>query len=151
MSPGRSEVPYDGKDNDCDAATPDDDIDGDGHPTATDCDDTDPNRFPGNPEIDGDGIDQDCDGIDGGMLCDDTCNYAQDNVCDDGGTGSSFNVCTLGTDCTDCGARDPCTDNCTPWNTSAYANDGSCDDGGSGAAYSLCDVGTDCGDCGSRP
>ncbi len=35
------EVPYDGVDNDCDPATPDDDLDGDGFPVAEDCDDQD--------------------------------------------------------------------------------------------------------------
>jgi len=83
--------------------------------------------------------------------CNDSCVYANDRVCDDGGTGSNPGIyCDFGTDCTDCGKRDPCQDNCTPWNTSAYAGDGSCDDGGDGSDYSTCDVGTDCTDCGSR-
>lgn len=37
--------------------------------------------------------------------CTDTCNFAGDGVCDDGGVGSTYNVCALGTDCTDCGPR----------------------------------------------
>ena len=40
--PGGEEVPYDGRDNDCDATTPDDDLDGDGYGHAEDCSDTDP-------------------------------------------------------------------------------------------------------------
>jgi hypothetical protein len=40
VHPDAEEVPYDGFDNDCDAATLDDDLDGDGYPLATDCDDT---------------------------------------------------------------------------------------------------------------
>ncbi|MBO87267.1 MAG: hypothetical protein CL927_18115 [Deltaproteobacteria bacterium] len=85
------------------------------------------------------------------MVCLDTCRWAGDGVCDDGGTDSSFSACGFGTDCTDCDPRDPCTDDCTPWNTAAYANDGSCDDGVVGLSdSSICDAGTDCGDCGSR-
>lgn len=38
-------------------------------------------------------------------VCDDTCSYAYDGVCDDGGEGSSFSVCDCGTDCSDCGER----------------------------------------------
>ena len=37
--------------------------------------------------------------------CDDACGYAHDGMCDDGGAGSAFAVCALGTDCADCGAR----------------------------------------------
>ncbi|MBT3219441.1 MAG: hypothetical protein HN348_10145 [Proteobacteria bacterium] len=51
-----------------------------------------------------------CDGYDTSQcsqtqLCDDTCTYANDGVCDDGGPGSVYSVCSLGTDCTDCGPR----------------------------------------------
>ena len=45
--------------------------------------------------------------------CTNTCNYASDGDCDDGGPGSEFNfnpnsltaVCSLGSDCQDCGIR----------------------------------------------
>ena len=37
--------------------------------------------------------------------CDDTCSYPKDGDCDDGGVGSQYNFCSLGTDCTDCGSR----------------------------------------------
>lgn len=84
INPGASEIPYDGYDNDCDAATPDDDLDGDGANNDTDCDDTDANRFPGNAEICEDGTDQDCDSID--PACDEDADgdgYPTSTDCDD--------------------------------------------------------------------
>lgn len=57
--PGQ-ERPYDGVDNDCDASTPDDDLDGDGIDAGEDCDDADPEVFPGAEDPCGDGIDRDC-------------------------------------------------------------------------------------------
>ena len=39
------------------------------------------------------------------VKCIDTCQFASDGACDDGGPGSQFSVCELGTDCTDCGPR----------------------------------------------
>lgn len=40
-------------------------------------------------------------------LCSDTCMYANDDVCDDGGPGSTYDDCAFGTDCADCGRRTP--------------------------------------------
>lgn len=40
------------------------------------------------------------------VSCSEDCPYSKDNQCDDGGPGSTNSVCTLGTDCTDCGPRD---------------------------------------------
>ncbi|MFM2248608.1 MAG: hypothetical protein RL071_4683 [Pseudomonadota bacterium] len=42
-----------------------DDVDGDGSPAASDCDDTNPARAPGLDDSLGDGVDQNCDGLDG--------------------------------------------------------------------------------------
>jgi hypothetical protein len=86
-------------------------------------------------------------------LCTDTCEYASDGYCDDGGAGSDGAVCPWGSDCADCGPRTGtpppppmggCTDSC-PW-----AFDFECDDGGPGAITDLCEFGTDCFDCGPR-
>ena len=88
--------------------------------------------------------------------CTNTCEYAYDGECDDGGDGADYDVCPLGTDCADCGSRgsDPDEESETSdslcSNSCRYAFDGECDDGGSGAAYDVCALGTDCGDCGTR-
>jgi hypothetical protein len=37
--------------------------------------------------------------------CGDGCAYSRDGTCDDGGSGSEFSLCALGTDCTDCDSR----------------------------------------------
>jgi hypothetical protein len=40
-------------------------------------------------------------------LCTNTCQFANDGLCDDGGPGSDYSVCEYGTDCADCGPREP--------------------------------------------
>jgi len=40
-------------------------------------------------------------------MCTNTCFFADDGVCNDGGTGSSDTTCSYSTDCSDCGARPP--------------------------------------------
>lgn len=40
-----------------------------------------------------------------GGLCLNTCQYAYDGECDDGGPGAAFSLCDYGTDCADCGIR----------------------------------------------
>ncbi|MCB9746047.1 MAG: hypothetical protein H6740_25960 [Alphaproteobacteria bacterium] len=62
VSPLATETPYDGVDNDCDANTVDDDLDGDGFGVAEDCDDADANFNPDAPEL-CDGWDNNCDGV----------------------------------------------------------------------------------------
>jgi hypothetical protein len=73
VSPGGTEVLYDGVDNDCTDGTADDDLDNDGFGIEDDCDDTDVDVNPGATDVCGDGIDNDCDlGIDddcGGCPC----------------------------------------------------------------------------------
>lgn len=100
----------------------------------------------------------DNDGAEG--QCTNTCEFAYDDFCDDGGPGSDYDDCALGTDCADCEPRtdgdatdDDGTDDevgggCT--NTCDYAYDGVCDDGGAGSTYDDCGLGTDCADCGPR-
>ncbi len=61
VNPGADEVPYDGRDNDCDPITADDDLDGDGFAAADDCDDGAAVTYPGAPETCGDGVINDCD------------------------------------------------------------------------------------------
>ena len=39
------------------------------------------------------------------LCCVDTCAYRLDGDCDDGGPGSEYNYCQLGTDCADCVSR----------------------------------------------
>ena len=39
------------------------------------------------------------------VLCAESCNYASDGICDDGGPGSQYVDCSQGTDCIDCGPR----------------------------------------------
>eukprot|EP00966_Prymnesium_polylepis_P217420 5032093-Prymnesium_polylepis.1 len=41
----------------------------------------------------------------GHASCTEACQYAMDGFCDDGGGGSQYSDCYLGSDCTDCGAR----------------------------------------------
>ena len=38
-------------------------------------------------------------------LCNDTCFWPNDGVCDDGGDDSANDYCEFGTDCADCGTR----------------------------------------------
>jgi hypothetical protein len=61
ISPAAAEQPYDGVDNDCDATTVDDDLDGDGFILVDDCDDGNAAISPAAAEQPYDGVDNDCD------------------------------------------------------------------------------------------
>ncbi|MCK6507466.1 BNR repeat-containing protein [Myxococcota bacterium] len=66
IGPGEAEIPYDGVDNDCDEATVDDDLDGDGvgsdEAGGEDCDDGDAEVGPDAEEDTTNEVDDDCDG-----------------------------------------------------------------------------------------
>jgi len=64
VNPGMPETTYNGKDDDCDALTLDDDIDQDGYIQADECNDDIASIYPGAPETINDGVDQDCNGYD---------------------------------------------------------------------------------------
>ena len=84
-----------------------------------------------------------------GQACSNTCASAyavNDGICDDGGSGSLFSMCPLGSDCNDCGTRYAFT---PPNDNSCFRysiNNGVCNDGPNG----MCDCGTDFSDCGYR-
>ncbi|MBK9644875.1 MAG: right-handed parallel beta-helix repeat-containing protein [Deltaproteobacteria bacterium] len=67
INPGEAEIPYDGKDQDCDGADLTD-VDGDGHDAVAaggdDCDDDDATVNPSEIDTPYDGVDQDCSGAD---------------------------------------------------------------------------------------
>ena len=60
VNPGKTEVLNNGKDDDCNPATPDDDLDNDGYNIVDDCDDNDPSVNPGMMETPYNGKDDDC-------------------------------------------------------------------------------------------
>ena len=77
------------------------------------------------------------DGGPGGTICSDTCTYAMDTECDDGAAGSTTTACEFGTDCTDCGPRNP--GDCTPSCTGA-----TCGSDGCGGSCGTCAAGESC-------
>ena len=85
-------------DGDCDDGGPDSDFDLCEY--GTDCADCGP-RPPQQESSSG------ADSSDGSseMICTNTCEYANDGDCDDGGPNSDYDLCEYGTDCNDCGPR----------------------------------------------
>lgn len=101
-------------------------------------------------------------------FCSNVCSYAFDGDCDDGGPDSDFSVCSYGSDCADCGVRDPgssgyysgyyssveaCPGNesgCVCTNECESARNMECEDGGEGSSEFSCPLGSDCRDCGPR-
>lgn len=67
-----------------------------------------------------------------GLRCDDTCFYANDGLCNDGGPGSVFSVCELGSDCTDCGPRNNAPDD-------SFCRSGQCEELCAGCGYTCSD------------
>lgn len=70
----------------------------------------DTNGNPGNPPVDDGPFNQNRqpggnDFVLSLQHCEDTCLFASDGWCDDGGPGASYDVCSFGTDCGDCGSR----------------------------------------------
>lgn len=67
VHPGQAETPYNGKDDDCNTTTPDDDLDGDGYLLIEDCNDMDASIHPAAEEL-CDEMDNNCNGeIDEGL------------------------------------------------------------------------------------
>ncbi len=67
INPSAAEIVYNGVDDDCNASTPDDDLDLDGYLLINDCDDSNAGINPSAAEVCEDSIDQDCSGAD--MVC----------------------------------------------------------------------------------
>lgn len=81
-------------------------------------------------------------------ICRNSCSYPRDGDCDDGGPNAQYSLCDYGSDCADCGPRDPGYAGCE--HSCRWDGDGTCDDGGAGSTTSICALGTDCLDCGRR-
>ena len=74
--------------------------------------------------------------------CSDTCPTANDGECDDGGADALYSICDFGTDCTDCGARNP--DDCVPACTSSEGVAFECGRDGCGGSCGECAEGEAC-------
>lgn len=68
--------------------------------------------------------------------CSNTCQYAHDGECDDGGPGSSYSLCDCGTDCADCGTREVSDTDCLGGSSSSSSSSGSSSSGSSSSGGS---------------
>ncbi len=82
-------------------------------------------------------------------LCGDTCEFAHDGECDDGGPGSDWEECIIGSDCGDCGPRTltpkstPVGKGCTASAQCSAITEGYCPE--AGICTRECETHTDCG------
>lgn len=58
-------------------------------------------------------------------VCDNTCQYAYDGQCDDGGPNSLYSLCDCGTDCADCGTREVSDNDCLDGSSSSSSSSSS--------------------------
>ena len=135
------------------------DFDGDGIPDSEDCAPEDPNIYPTAPDTEGNGVDENCDGIDGELVCDaDGDNYVNElcggNDCDDNDpdvNAAQEEICD-GKD-TDCDGDLPLGEVDLDMDGAAVC-EGDCDDSSvvfnildeDGDGYSTCDLLADCDD-----
>lgn len=75
------------------------------------------------------------DDIEEGPGCSNTCTYANDGVCDDGGPGSVYSLCPCGTDCSDCGTRS--SSDCNTTGGGGTGGGGTGGGGGNSTTYNL--------------
>jgi hypothetical protein len=82
-------------------------------------------------------------------LCTNTCEFANDGECDDGGPGAEWEECDIGSDCGDCGSRSlapdstPVGDSCTADSQCTAIAEGYCPE--AGICTRECETHTDCG------
>jgi hypothetical protein len=72
--------------------------------------------------------------VSGQCSCDDTCIYAFDGECDDGGTDSDTSICSVGTDCYDCGMRCGSSSSSRSSSSSSSSSSGTCSTSGSSSS-----------------
>ena len=82
------------------------------------------------------GCGSDSDGGSSRTLCSNTCQFANDEECDDGGEGSLYNECELGSDCADCGPRGGGSPFTSGYSSGGYSSGGYSSSGYSSSSYS---------------